>query len=355
MSKIRIKLKPTNGVKVKTDTTYLFDPTLALAMIALSRDWAVKQDGQVEEEGQDPDYSSKAWAIGGSGTETNNAKYYAEQAADSATNAYNASVTASTKANEASASAGTAISKAGEAATSASNALTYSQNAATSETNAGVSATNAHTSEVNAASSASTASSQATIATNKAGEASGYATAAQGSASTASGAADEARAWATGDDDEVGAYEEGEHSSHTYANIAMAIANADEDEPIIDGLEAVNVIRGPKGDKGDKGDPGSDASVTITNIVNALGYLPVNPANLGAGIITIRQGGVTKGTFSVNQANDKLIDLDAGGGGGSYDIDGGRADTIYVVGQIIDGGRADTIYTSAQTMDGGNA
>lgn len=42
----------------------------------LSQEWASKTDGIVDA----TDYSAKAWAIGGTGTETNNAKYYAEQA-----------------------------------------------------------------------------------------------------------------------------------------------------------------------------------------------------------------------------------------------------------------------------------
>ena len=42
----------------------------------LAQDWAVKTDGQVAA----TDYSAKAWAIGGTGTTTNNAKYWAEQA-----------------------------------------------------------------------------------------------------------------------------------------------------------------------------------------------------------------------------------------------------------------------------------
>lgn len=41
-----------------------------------AQEWAIKTDGQVDA----TDYSAKAWAIGGTGTETNNAKYYAEQA-----------------------------------------------------------------------------------------------------------------------------------------------------------------------------------------------------------------------------------------------------------------------------------
>lgn len=42
----------------------------------LAQDWATKTDGQVAA----TDYSAKAWAIGGTGTTTNNAKYWSEQA-----------------------------------------------------------------------------------------------------------------------------------------------------------------------------------------------------------------------------------------------------------------------------------
>lgn len=37
--------------------------------------------------------------------------------------------------------------------------------------------------------------------------------------------------------------------------------------------------------------------------------------------ITITQGGVTKGSFSLNQASNQTIDVDAGGGGGNYNIE----------------------------------
>lgn len=44
---------------------------------SLSQDWASKSNGQVAA----TDYSAKAWAVGGTGTTTNNAKYWAEQSA----------------------------------------------------------------------------------------------------------------------------------------------------------------------------------------------------------------------------------------------------------------------------------
>lgn len=37
--------------------------------------------------------------------------------------------------------------------------------------------------------------------------------------------------------------------------------------------------------------------------------------------ITITQGGVTKGSFSLNQASNQTIDVDVGGGGGNYNIE----------------------------------
>lgn len=37
--------------------------------------------------------------------------------------------------------------------------------------------------------------------------------------------------------------------------------------------------------------------------------------------ITITQGGVTKGSFTLNQSSNQTIDVDAGGGGGNYDIE----------------------------------
>ena len=57
--------------------------TNAETAATLAQDWAVKTDGQVAA----TDYSAKAWAIGGTGTTTNNAKYWAEQASVAVTGA----------------------------------------------------------------------------------------------------------------------------------------------------------------------------------------------------------------------------------------------------------------------------
>ncbi len=60
-----------------------------------------------------------------------------------------------------------------------------------------------------------------------------------------------ARTWATGTDDEVQEVEKDEHSSRTYANFAMALANAPENVPVLESaLLATDVVKGPKGDSG---------------------------------------------------------------------------------------------------------
>lgn len=87
----------------------------------LAKDWANKTSGPITDL-YVTDYSSKAYAIGGVGTETNNSKYYSQQASAS-------EAVATTKANEASASASAA-------ATSESNAKTSELNAKQSEVNA---------------------------------------------------------------------------------------------------------------------------------------------------------------------------------------------------------------------------
>ena len=62
------------------------------------------------------------------------------------------------------------------------------------------------------------------------------------------------RTWATGEDVEVEVLEAGEHSSRGYADLAMAIANADEDVPVdASKLVALDTIRGPRGYNGKDG------------------------------------------------------------------------------------------------------
>lgn len=71
-------------------------------------------------------------------------------------------------------------------------------------------------------------------------------------AASASNSARVSRLWATGSDPEVQELEADEHSSRTYSNIAMAIANTPEDVPILESqLLGTDVVKGEKGDKGD--------------------------------------------------------------------------------------------------------
>jgi hypothetical protein len=148
------------------------DAAAAGASATLASDWAKKTDGIVAS----TDYSSKAYAIGGTGvtntagrgaakewaTKTSgtvdgteySAKYYSQASSTSATNSSNSASAASTSATNASNSA----SAASTSATNASNSATAS---ATSATNSSNSATSSSTSATNAANSAALAAAYA--------------------------------------------------------------------------------------------------------------------------------------------------------------------------------------------------
>lgn len=152
--------------------------------VTTASEWAIKTNGQVAS----TDYSSKAWAIGGTGvtngsgaakewaTKTGgtvdgtdySAKYYSQQASTSATNASSSASSASTSASNASSSASSASTSASNASTSATNASNSASSASTSATNAASSASAAATSATNAANSASAAATSETNAANSA-------------------------------------------------------------------------------------------------------------------------------------------------------------------------------------------
>ena len=152
--------------------------------VTTASEWAIKTNGQVAS----TDYSSKAWAIGGTGvtngsgaakewaTKTGgtvdgtdySAKYYSQQASTSATNAASSASSASTSASNASSSASSASTSASNASTSATNASNSASGASTSATNAASSASAAATSATNAANSASAAATSETNAANSA-------------------------------------------------------------------------------------------------------------------------------------------------------------------------------------------
>lgn len=122
----------------------------------LANNWAAKTDGIVTYNEQELDYSSKAYAVGGTGTETNNAKYYKEQAAIYATNSQNSAEASEISRTNARSAAETAISARIDAIGAKNDAETAATNASTSATNAATSATIAQTSAQDAANSANT-------------------------------------------------------------------------------------------------------------------------------------------------------------------------------------------------------
>lgn len=118
---------------------------------------------------------SQSYAIGGSGVrdgeDTDNSKYYSEQASKSATASANSASTASTKASEAATSASSASASATKSATSESNASKSASSAATSESTASTKASEAAQSATAAGNSASTATSKASAASTSASNA----------------------------------------------------------------------------------------------------------------------------------------------------------------------------------------
>lgn len=118
---------------------------------------------------------SQSYAIGGSGVrdgeDTDNSKYYSEQASKSSTASANSASTASTKASEAASSASSASASATKSATSESNASKSASSAATSESTASTKASEAAQSATAAGNSASTATSKASAASTSASNA----------------------------------------------------------------------------------------------------------------------------------------------------------------------------------------
>jgi hypothetical protein len=118
---------------------------------------------------------SQSYAIGGSGVrdgeDTDNSKYYSEQASKSASASANSASTASTKASEAATSASSASASATKSATSESNASKSASSAATSESTASTKASKAAQSATAAGNSASTATSKAVAASTSASNA----------------------------------------------------------------------------------------------------------------------------------------------------------------------------------------
>lgn len=115
---------------------------------------------------------SQSYAIGGSGVrdgeDTDNSKYYSEQASKSATASASSASTASAKASESASSATSASASATKSATSESNASKSASSAATSMSTANTKASEAAQSAISAGNSASTATSKASAASTSA-------------------------------------------------------------------------------------------------------------------------------------------------------------------------------------------
>ncbi len=122
------------------------------------------------------------------------------------------------------------------------------------------------------------------------------------------------------------------------------------------GEQGIQGIQGPKGDKGDTGATGPQGpqgeqgiqgpagangkdGLTTSVTVNGTTYtqtegnitLPNYPTvpNVYNKTITLTQGGVTKGYFTLNQSTNKTIELDAGGSGGIEEIEITISSTTY--------------------------
>lgn len=87
-------LIPEQGIRVGLNTAYLVTDQI-VENTQYANEWAAKTDGLV----RNTDYSAKAYAIGGTGTETNNALYYKNQASASATNASTSATSAANSVN----------------------------------------------------------------------------------------------------------------------------------------------------------------------------------------------------------------------------------------------------------------
>ena len=96
----------------------------------LAQDWAIKDDGLADNQ----DYSAKAYAVGGVGTETNNAKYYSEQAGIQAGVSAEQAAASASSATASHNSEQLALSHAYQSASSAATSLLGSEQSAASAT-----------------------------------------------------------------------------------------------------------------------------------------------------------------------------------------------------------------------------
>ena len=297
---IKVRLTPPQGVKVGLKTTYLYDNTLIDDEVQLAKDWAIKMDGKVVEEGEEVDYSAKYYA-GEAKTSETNASERASDASASATSASLSATSASGSASTATTQAGIATTKAGEAAlsaTSASNSATLAGNSATSASN-----------------SATTATTQAGIATTKAGEASGSASDALASKNAAKTSETNAQIWAEGTDEQVATLD-GEHSAKGWAKVAEDLVDTIDLSPYRTASDQDIIDEGKQDVISDLDDIRSGAALgdtaiqpndNVSSLVNDAGY--ITSADVGNATLTIQKNSTTIDTFTANATSDKTINI----------------------------------------------
>lgn len=246
----------------------------------------------------------------------------ASTASTAASNASTYATAADSSADAASGYADAASQSATAAATSASNASGSASDASTAATNAANSATAASGSASDASTYASNASSSATAAAGSASDASTYA---GNAATSATNAANSATAAASSASDAAAAESKIENMTVSSQSVPST-QSADVVKTEVGGVYNLDfkIPRGADGADGEgfkvKAQYATYADMIAAHPTGQVGdayQVGENPApTINNSTITLTQGGVTKGSFTLNQASSATIDLDAGGGNG---------------------------------------